>query len=94
MPASFFGLARIHLRQEKYQQALREIDAALRLAPNSKNAHFIRGRVLLKVGRREEAEKEMATAQQLSEAATDKVIESTSMNDKRVRNPELAQPPQ
>jgi Flp pilus assembly protein TadD len=87
-------LAKIHLQQEKYQQALNEIDAAIHLAPSNRNVHFVRGRILLKLGRRSEAEKEMQTVQQLSESSTEKEIESTSLNDKRVRNPELAQPPQ
>jgi len=93
MPASLFGLAKIYLRREQYQQALTAIDAAARLAPDSNNVHFMRGRILMKLGRRTEAEKELLTAKQLLDASADKDKEPASMNDTRVRNPELAQPP-
>lgn len=93
MPASLFGLAKIHLRREEYGQALSAIDAASRLAPGSQNVHFMRGRILMKLGRRAEAEKELVTAKQMLDASADKDKEPASMNDSRVRNPELAQPP-
>jgi tetratricopeptide (TPR) repeat protein len=91
MPASLFGLAKINMQREKYQQALAEIDAALRLAPGSQTVHFVRGRILLKLGRREEAEKELVTAKNMLDAAAAKeTFEPSSMDDNRVRNPELS----
>jgi tetratricopeptide (TPR) repeat protein len=94
MPASLFGLAKIHQRQGKYPLALGEIDGAVRLAPKNKNVHFVRGRILLKLGRREEAQKEMAAAQQMIDASFEKDREATALKNGVVRNPELAQPPQ
>jgi Flp pilus assembly protein TadD len=94
MPASLFGLAKIHLRQERYQQALAEINRALHLAPESQNVHFMRGRILMKLGRREEAQREMAAAKKILDASAEQQNEPASMNDERVRNPELAEPPQ
>jgi len=103
MPDSLFGLAKIHVRQDKYQQALPEIDRAERLAPDSQNVHFMRGRILMKLGRREEAQKEMLAAKKLIDTsrdqekerrATDDEKEGRAMDDDRVRNPELAEPPQ
>src|SRR5262249_6798460 len=94
MPASLFGLAKIHQRQEKYQLALNEIDGAMRLAPQSKNVHFVRGRLLLKLGRRAEAEKELAVAQKMIDASFEKDREATALKNGVVRNPELTQTPQ
>jgi tetratricopeptide (TPR) repeat protein len=94
MPASLFGLAKINLRRERYQQALTEIDGALRFAPGSQNVHFMRGRILMKLGRRAEAEKELLVAKEMLDASADKEREPASMDNDRVRNPELAEPPQ
>jgi Flp pilus assembly protein TadD len=94
MPASLFGLAKINVRREKYPLALTQIDGAVRYAPDSQNVHFMRGRILMKLGRREEAQKEMLTAKRLLDASADKDKEPASMDDSRVRNPELAEPPQ
>src|SRR5205807_5312637 len=68
MPGSLFGLAKIYMQDEKYREALRAVDAALRLAPGSQGAHFLRGQVLLRVGRREGGEAEMATAKRMVDA--------------------------
>ena len=95
MPASLYGLAKIHVREENYRRALPEIDAAVRLSPDNQNVHFMRGRILLKLGRRDEAEKEMATAKQLLDASANRAAPTAmGADDEPVRNPELAQPPQ
>jgi predicted Zn-dependent protease len=101
MPASLFGLAKINLRREKYQLALNEIDAALRLAPASQNVHFMRGRILMKLNRSEEAQKELLTSKSMLDASAQKDQDNSNANqdpasidDTRVPNPELAQPPQ
>jgi protein O-GlcNAc transferase len=92
MPASLFGLAKIYLQGEKYREALSALDAALRLAPESQSAHFLRGQVLARLGRREEAQAEFATAKKMVNADLSRRRES--LGDQRVPNPELAQPPQ
>ncbi len=91
MPASLFGLAKINMQRDKYQQALNEIDAALKLAPGSQNVHFVRGRILLKLGRREDAEKEFLISKNMLDVkAAKESIEPSTMDDNRVRNPELS----
>ena len=91
MPASLFGLAKINMQREKYQQALTEIDAALKLAPDSQTVHFVRGRILLKLGRHDEAEKELLISKNMLDAAAAKeTIEPQSMDENRIRNPELS----
>ncbi len=91
MPASLFGLAKINMQREKYQQALTEIDAALKLAPDSQTVHFVRGRILLKLGRREEAEKELLISKNMLDAkAANESVAPSTMDEDRVRNPELS----
>jgi tetratricopeptide (TPR) repeat protein len=59
---SHLGLARIYQRQQKYAAALAEADAALKADPARTDAHYIRGQLLLHLGRKEEAKKEMTAA--------------------------------
>jgi Flp pilus assembly protein TadD len=92
MPASLFGLAKIYMQEEKYREALSALDTALRLAPESQSVHFLRGQVLARLGRREDAQAEFATAKKM--VNTDLSKRRESLEDQRVPNPELAQPPQ
>lgn len=94
MPDALSGLAKIHLRQEKYQEALAEADAALRLAPSAGNLHFIRGRILTKMGRIDEAKKELTLAAQMRNAAVERDKQLDALTEGRVPNPELKQTPQ
>jgi tetratricopeptide (TPR) repeat protein len=59
---SYLGLAKIYQRQQKYAAALAETDKALQMDPGRTEAHYIRGQALLRLGRKEEAKKEMAAA--------------------------------
>lgn len=94
MPGSLSGLAKIYLRKEQYQKALDTIDAALRLAPAAENLHFVRGQTLKKLGRGEEAEKELKMAAQARNAAVEKDRQADALDEGRVPNPELKQQPQ
>lgn len=94
MPGSLFGLAKIYYRREKYPQALESIDQALRFASNNQNVHFLRGRILLKVGRREEAQKELVTAAKMNNAKVEKDRDLQFGGEGRVPNPELTREPQ
>jgi tetratricopeptide (TPR) repeat protein len=89
--ASLLGLTRIYLQQQKYKQALATVDAALKLAPDSQNAHFMRGQALLREGRREEGRQELAAAQKLLNSGL--VKDRAALNEDRVPNPELTQQP-
>jgi tetratricopeptide (TPR) repeat protein len=92
MAASLFGLAKINTQEEKYREALSAIDATLRLAPGSQGAHFLRGQILARLARSEDAQAEFATAKKMVNADLTKRRESLS--DERIPNPELTQPPQ
>jgi tetratricopeptide (TPR) repeat protein len=90
-PTSYFGLARIHQHKEKYQEALRAIDDALRLAPDSQSVHYVRAQILTNLGRRGEAQAELATVKKMLESSSAKAIET--FGEDRVPNPELTKEP-
>jgi Flp pilus assembly protein TadD len=58
-------LTKAYQKEGKYQQALAEIDIAKGLDPARPDIHYLRGRVLLQLGRKEEARKELAEAQRI-----------------------------
>jgi tetratricopeptide (TPR) repeat protein len=79
---SYVGLAKIYHRQEKYAQALRAIDSAEKLAPNASNIHYLRGQVLLRLGRKEEGKKEMEASIRMDNerrAEREKQVESGTL---------------
>jgi tetratricopeptide (TPR) repeat protein len=67
---SYLGLAKIYQRRQSYDAALAETTKALKLDPERTEAHYMRGQALLRLGRKEEAKKEMdAAASQKKEMA-------------------------
>jgi tetratricopeptide (TPR) repeat protein len=83
---SRLGLAKILEKQQKYSLALPEVDAAVTLDPERPEAHYVRGQVLLHLGHKEEARKELAAAQRISSSSSQKQAESGT-----VPSPELLQ---
>src|SRR5207302_1687177 len=59
---SYVGLAKVYRRQEKFQQALIVIDGASKVDPGRTDTHYLRGQVLVHLGRKEEGKKELETA--------------------------------
>jgi tetratricopeptide (TPR) repeat protein len=60
--SSHLGLAKIYQKQQKYTAALAEADRAVKLDPERTEAHYLRGQALLRLGRKEEAKKELGAA--------------------------------
>jgi Flp pilus assembly protein TadD len=89
---SCLGLAKLYQNQNKPEPALKMIDAALRLSPDIHGGHFLRGRILTQLGRREEARVEFAAAQKGMQGKLDK--EREAQDEDRVPNPELTRQPQ
>jgi len=88
--SSRIGLAKIYQQEGRYAEALAELDAAKKLDDKSNNVHYLRGQVLLRMGRRKEGQAELATATELlnaSRAKRQKELEP-------VPNPELTREPQ
>lgn len=83
---SRLGLARIYQRQNKYAQALTELDMAAKVDPLRADVHYMRGQSLLHLGRREESKRELENAVRL------KAKQEEQANI--VPSPELLQDPQ
>ena len=82
---SHLGLAKIYQRQQKFAPALTQADAAVKLDPDRPDAHYVRGQVLLRLGRQTEAKKELQLAAAI-EHRSDRPAESGT-----VPSPELLQ---
>jgi tetratricopeptide (TPR) repeat protein len=89
--AALLGLTKLYLQEQKYKQAVTAADSALKLTPDSQNAHFMRGQALIREGRRQEGLRELAAAQKLLESRLDKY--RAAVRENRVPNPELTQQP-
>ena len=91
---AYLGLAKLYQKQNKPETGLKMIDAALRLSPDIHGGHFLRGRILTQLGRREEARVEFAAAQKGMQGKLDKEREAQDEDRVPVPNPELtSQPP-
>jgi len=65
-------LGRILLKQQKYDQAKDALEKAISLNPDSVKAHYQLGMLLGRMGRQDDATKELAIVQQLNEAESKK----------------------
>jgi tetratricopeptide (TPR) repeat protein len=86
---SYLGLAKVYEREEKYPQALNAIDSAGKLDSGRTDIHYVRGQVLLHMGRKEEGKKELETSVRIDNerrAAREKQVESGTLP-----SPELLQ---
>ncbi len=87
--SSYLGLAKIYQREEKYPQALSAIDSAGQLDPGRTDIHYVRGQVLIHMGRKAEGKKELETSVRIDNerrAAREKQVESGTLP-----SPELLQ---
>jgi Flp pilus assembly protein TadD len=91
MATARLGLAQLYFGEKKFALALREADAAVRLAPDNQNVHYLRGRILTRLGRQSEARTELATAQKLMNQSLGKAREN--LGDRAIPNPELTREP-
>ena len=89
---AYLGLAKLYQKQKKSQTALKMIDTTLNLSPDIHGGRFLRGRILMQLGRQKEAGVEFAAAQKGMEGRLNK--ERESQEDDRVPNPELTRQPQ
>jgi Tfp pilus assembly protein PilF len=92
LAGSQFGLAKLYMKQGKNTEALRSIDFAVGLAPDNQNVHFVRGQLLKRLGRSEEAKAEMTRAQKIFDSTL--ASDRNAVEEDRVPNPELTKEPQ
>jgi tetratricopeptide (TPR) repeat protein len=89
---SHMGLAKIEEHRQHYPAALAELDQILKLDPDAANARYLRGQVLVRMGREKEGRAELAVATKTlnqQRAARQKELESGPEP-----SPELAREPQ
>ncbi len=89
---SRLGLAKIYQRQKKFAPALVESSAAVKLDPARTDAHYVRGQILLRLGRKEEAKKELEAAVNVDNQH--RAAREKQMDNGTVPSPELLQDPQ
>src|SRR5438132_10709167 len=89
---AYLGLAKLCQKQNKPERGLKMIDTELRLSADIHGGAFVRGRILMQLGRQKEARSEFAAAQKNMEGQLNK--ERQSQEDDRVPNPELTRQPQ
>ena len=90
--ASHMGLAKIEERRRNYRVALAELDEVIRLDQGNASARYLRGQVLVRMGREKEGRTELATATKMlnqQRAARQKELEGEP-----APSPELAREPQ
>jgi tetratricopeptide (TPR) repeat protein len=89
---SRLGLAKIEERKKEYPAALAQLEEIIRLDKNAASARYLRGQVLLHMGRAKEGREELAAATKMlndQRAARQKELEGEP-----VASPELAREPQ
>jgi tetratricopeptide (TPR) repeat protein len=91
MASARLGLAQLYFDEAKFDLALREADAALGMAPQSQNVHYLRGRILTRLGRQEDAKAELAATQKLMNQSLGKA--RADLGDTAIPNPELTHDP-
>jgi tetratricopeptide (TPR) repeat protein len=87
LPLSRLEVARIMHRHGEEAKALKELDVAVKYAPKNRNVHLLRGQVLLRLGRKEEGQVELAKSKELF--ASGLAEERARMDEHLVPNPEL-----
>ena len=89
---AYLGLAKLYRKQDKSREALKMVDEALRLSPEINGGHYVRGRILSRLGREKEARVEFAAHQKALAASLNK--ERAAIEEAQVPNPELKKGPE
>jgi Flp pilus assembly protein TadD len=91
MASAHLGLAQLYFGEEKSALALREANLAVKLAPESQNVHYLRGRILTRLGRQAEGRTELQAAQKLMNQSLGKA--RADLGAGAIPNPELTREP-
>jgi len=78
LAASWFGLAKIHNQEKRYTAALRDLDAAGAADPKSPSVHYLRSRVLTKLGHADQAKAELEAVRRLQHETLSRIEEEIS----------------
>ena len=72
LASSYFGLARIYQRQQKFEQALTAVKAAQEIDAENPNYRNLKGQILIRLGRLKEGQQELAAATALLNASRER----------------------
>jgi tetratricopeptide (TPR) repeat protein len=75
---SWFGLAKMYRQDKRYSEALKALDEAGTIDPQSASVHYLRAQILAALGRKSESQTEMATVQRLKKETVDKLEQEIS----------------
>jgi tetratricopeptide (TPR) repeat protein len=89
---SRMGLAKIAERKKEYTEALAQLDEIIRLDQKNASARYLRGQVLLRMGREKEGREELAGATKMLN--DQRVARQKELEGETVPSPELAREPQ
>jgi tetratricopeptide (TPR) repeat protein len=85
----YMGLGKIYQREQKYHEALAAIDSADKLDPDRTDIHYLRGQILLRLGRKQEGRKELETAVHIDNR--DRAERQKQVESGTIPSPELLQ---
>lgn len=90
--SSHYQLAHVYQSEGKYAQALAEIDAAAKIDRDNSSVHYLRGQLLQRLRRTQEARAEMDATTRVMNEQRDK--RQKELYGGPAPNPELTQEPQ
>src|SRR6266581_1399426 len=91
MASAYAGLAKLYQKQQKLEPALKMADTTLRISPDYEGGHYLRGRILMQLGREKEGRVELAAAQKALDAGLEKGRKRAGEDG--IPNPELTREP-
>jgi tetratricopeptide (TPR) repeat protein len=91
LSSSYFGLARVYQRERKFSLALGAVDEALRMDADNANYHNLKGQILMRLGKAEDAQKELAAASALLNVSRER--RHNELNEGALPQPELTGEP-
>ncbi len=90
--SSHMGLAKIEEHRRHYAAALSELDQVIRLDSGNASAHYLRGQVLMRMGREKEGREEYAAATRIMNQQPE--ARHKELEGETVPSPELAREPE
>jgi tetratricopeptide (TPR) repeat protein len=85
---SWYGLAKIYKQRKKYGEALKALESAQQVDPQSASVHYLRAQVLLAMEKKAEAQEELAAVRKLQQETTDKLEQA--INGGHYHDPQVA----
>lgn len=87
LTSSFYGLAKLLIASHKYQEALRELEKAQELDAQSASVHYLKAKALEGLGRRDDAQNELAAVARMQKTVRDNL--ERQISGTAIPNPDL-----